>query len=249
VGAGAVSWPWLAMSHDRDRDRDFLSFNESQVGKLVVPGFPLQESDDIIAALQEPMPLKTPWTLWEQVASGAYSTRKVVSFSTVQDFWRVWNGVPQPSELLDNRRMVREDARGSAAPIDAIMVFREGITPEWEDPMNEKGGHFQIVVKPATGHGQIDEYWNNLVISMVGETMEAGRHITGVRLVDKLNNKGGKVLDSLRLELWYDGKTSESEKLQIKRSMERMLITRLDGSPGSQLKGDAIQDKKHGVGK
>merc|ERR1712007_397861 len=121
-----------------------------------------------------------------------------MGFRTAQDFWSIWNGIPQPSELLDGKRLMREQASGTASPIDAIMIFREGIQPEWEDVANAQGGHFQISLKPTAGGGQIDEYWNNLVLGMVGESLEASHTITGVRLVDKLSNKG-KVVDAIRL--------------------------------------------------
>ena len=67
------------------------------------------------------------------------------------------------------------------------MIFRDNIRPEWEDRMNEKGGHFQFQLKPNVGGGQIDEYWNNLVLGMIGATIEPANMITGVRLVDKLS--------------------------------------------------------------
>ena len=48
------------------------------------------------------------------------------------------------------------------------MIFRENIRPEWEDKMNEKGGHFQFQLKANIGGGQVDEYWNNLQASITG---------------------------------------------------------------------------------
>jgi len=123
------------------------------------------------------------------------------------------------------------------------MIFREGITPEWEDVANAQGGHFQFVMKATTSsHAQIDEYWNNLVLGMVGETMDAANQITGVRLVDKLGK--GKATDCLRVELWYNSKATPHEVNALKRSMEKCLLARIDGSQGSPLK-DMIQDKKH----
>merc|ERR1740117_2686098 len=124
------------------------------------------------------------------------------------------------------------------------MIFREGICPEWEDTANASGGHFQIQLKPAAGGVQIDEYWNNLVLEMVGECLEPASCVTGVRIVDKLSGKG-KVTDAIRLELWYHSKTSPSEVASLKRSMEKCLVTRLDGTSGATFRGDAIQDKKH----
>ena len=36
-------------------------------------------------------------------------------------------------------------------------VFRDGIKPEWEDKMNQNGGHFQFQLKNSITPGQIDE--------------------------------------------------------------------------------------------
>jgi len=223
----------------------YLSFNTNVIAKINIPGCPEHETAENLSALRQPMYLKTPWCLWEQVATGGYATSKVVTFDSVQNFWSVWNGVPQPSELLDNKRFFREMPTGSAPQsIDAIMIFREGIEPQWEDKANATGGHFQIQLKPTSGGGQIDEYWNNLVLAMIGETMEAGQHVTGVRLVDKLTGKG-KVTDAIRLELWYHSKATPKEVLDLKKSVERAMITKLDGSTGPGFRADALLDKKH----
>jgi len=188
----------------------------------------------------EPMPLRHPWAFWEQMSSGGYATKKIVSFSTAQDFWAVWNGVPQPSELLDGKRFMRDQLA-----IDALMIFRDGIAPEWEDPANDNGGHFQIQLKPPSGGAQIDEYWNNLVLAMIGETLDGGDMITGVRLVDKLSLRG-KPTDCIRIEVWYHSNTSHAQVNMLKRNLEKCLATRIDGSQGPAFRGDAILDKKHG---
>jgi translation initiation factor 4E len=227
----------------------YLSFNDSIGMRFKIPGYPDEEAEEVAAALREPMPLKEKWALWEQVATGGYATKKVVTFGTAQEFWGVWNGIPQPSELLEGKKLVREQSSGQPLSIDAIMVFREGISPEWEDHANANGGHFQIQLKPSTTGGQIDEYWNNLVLGVVGETFESSNMITGVRLVDKLSGKG-KVTDAIRVELWYHSKATTVDVNNIKKSMDKILTTRLDGTPGPVLKSDSIQDKKHGsIGK
>ena len=39
----------------------------------------------------------------------------------------------------------------------------------------------------AAPRRQVDEYWNNLVLGMIGATIEPANMITGLRLVDKLS--------------------------------------------------------------
>lgn len=222
-----------------------FSFNAAIGGGMQhIPGAPDDEDPDELAALKEPIPLDNGWALWEQVSAGNYSTRKVVSFDNAQDFWSIFNGIPQPSELLEGKRFMREQSRGAATAVEALMIFREGIMPEWEDPANSTGGHFQITLKASANGGQVDEYWNNIVLGLIGNSLEAGHRVTGVRLVDKLATRT-KPTDHLRIELWYWSKISPAELQALRHSMERCLITRLDGSLGSALKGDAILDKKH----
>ena len=45
---------------------------------------------------------------------------------------------------------------------------------------------------------QLDEYWLNLVLGMIGETIDKGNEITGARIVDK-----SKQQIIYRMELWF----------------------------------------------
>mmetsp|Transcript_52341 Transcript_52341/g.147380 ORF Transcript_52341/g.147380 Transcript_52341/m.147380 type:complete len:236 (-) Transcript_52341:134-841(-) len=231
----------------------FLTFNDSlgQGPKGKFPGLPEQETPEDIAALKESMLLKDTWVLWEQVSSSdikgtgyADATHEVVSFKTVQEFWAIWNGVPQPSDLLDSKRMVRGEP---PVPIDAIMIFKQGVRPEWEDKTNATGGHFQVQLKPGQGGGQIDEYWNNVVLGMIGGTIEPYDMITGVRLVDKLQQN--KAAGILRIELWFAKFDDQPSVNALKKSMERCMIQKLDNTVGPVLKHMEVKAHNTAVGK
>lgn len=230
--------------------QQYLTFNDS-LGKGEF-GLKTDEDDAEIEALRRPMNLKDRWVLWEQVvpnegkqANYTDATREVTKFSTVQDFWAIWNGLPQPSELLESKRIMRDPgpSNGSPVAIDAIMIFREGIRPEWEDRANATGGHFQIQLKPSTGGGQIDEYWNNIVLGMIGGTIDPSEMITGVRLVDKLS--GQKAQNSIRIELWFTRYRDENAVNMLKRSMEKCMATRVDGSVQSASTAAKVEVKMH----
>lgn len=212
----------------------WLSFNQNQESSLRFSTEGLEQRKEVLA---KQLPLKYTWVLWEQIMQASdnkasqYSdaTHKVAPFSTVQDFWRLWNNMPQPSELLEQKRMVREQPDGLHV-IDAIMIFRENISPEWEDPLNTKGGHFQIQLKPNLGGGQIDEYWNNLVLGMIGGMIEPVHMITGLRLVDKLS--GPRMANGIRIEVWFTDYDDTAKVQLLKRSLEKCMSTRLDGGTG-----------------
>ena len=92
----------------------FLSFNESISSGLKFASEDAEEKEEM---LKKDLPLRyTSWSTWEQImqsgdgktAQYSDATHKVASFSSVQEFWKLWNHMPQPSELLDQKRMVRE---------------------------------------------------------------------------------------------------------------------------------------------
>jgi translation initiation factor 4E len=212
----------------------FFSLNASAAGGYEMPVATEEETEDI---MKKDLPLRYTWCLWEQLAQtdtrgGSHysdATKRVRSFSTVQEFWQIWNFLPQPSELLNNHRLVREE--GDAVHIvDALMIFREGIKPEWEDKMNANGGHFQFQLKSSISAGQVDEYWNNLVLGMVGASIEPTHMITGLRLVDKMFAQRG--VPSLRIEVWYTNQ-DQSQVQVLKRAVENCMTTKADGSAGT----------------
>jgi len=226
----------------------FLSFNTSLNSDLKFTTEDAEESEDMI---KKDLPLRYTWSIWEQIMqstdgkSAQYSdaTHKVSNFSSVQEFWKLWNHMPQPSELLEQKRMVREQPDGLHV-IDAIMIFRDNIRPEWEDKMNAQGGHFQFQLKPNTGGGQIDEYWNNLVLGMIGATIEPANMITGMRLVDKLS--GPRAANVIRLEVWFSNYEDTQAVATLRRNVEKTMGTRLDGSTGQAPR---CETKSHQVTK
>jgi len=201
--------------------------------------------------------LRYTWTIWEQIMEAPktdakvdpkttqYSdnTHRVASFGTVKSFWKYWNHLPQPSELLAGKKFVRETASGRSV-VDALMIFRDGIKPEWEDAVNTTGGHFQYALKPQLKGGVIDEYWNNLVLGMIGSTIEPADMITGVRLVDRLNNKSA----AIRLEVWFANYDDEKNVDLLQNNLEKCMTTRLDGthSQAANLKVTKHPHKSHG---
>merc|ERR1712187_850789 len=112
----------------------------------------------------------------------------------------------------------------------AIMIFRDNIRPEWEDKMNASGGHFQFQLKRGTGGAQIDEYWNNLVLGMIGASIKPAEMITGVRLIDKLS--GARASNVVRIEIWFTHMDDHNAVNALRRSVEQCLSNRLDGSEG-----------------
>eukprot|EP01066_Platyproteum_vivax_P020585 Platyproteum_vivax@DN8513_c0_g1_i1.p1 len=221
----------------------YLSFNPATKHNQA-PFVPEASDED----LRNDLPLQDKWAVWEQIMLADNvkmnydnQTKMFAEFSTVQQFWKLWNHMPQPSELLEQKRMVREATEtDTMSLIDGIMVFRDGVKPKWEDEANANGGHFQFIFRPSTGGPQIDEFWNNLVLGIIGGTIEPAHMINGVRLVDKLSNTRNQ--PSIRIEVWFSNFDS-AERAFLRKSVETAMITRLDGT--SSIGIPRCEEKSH----
>jgi len=220
------------MASSGDDVAPFLSFNKNITPSVEV--VPAPSPEDVEKMKQVDPKLQYTWTVWEQHVQskdkkGEYldATKQAVSFSTVKEFWACWNHLPQPSELLNGKRFMR-DKDGQRTIVDALMLFRKGVHPSWEDPQNAKGGHFMLQLKPQLGGGTLDELWNNIVFGIVGGGIEPADMITGVRLVDKLSHKTKPMI---RIEVWFnDMDENDTGRLyNLRGNFERCMRTTLDG--------------------
>ena len=48
----------------------------------------------------------------------------LATVKTIQEFWKYWNGIPQPSEIFEGKKLL--SARDNQ-PVGSIMIFREGM--------------------------------------------------------------------------------------------------------------------------
>jgi translation initiation factor 4E len=114
-------------------------------------------------------PLQSAWTMWynaPQTQKGReaqdWHPKKIVTFDTVEDFWCLFNHLVPPSRLV----------KGSN-----YHMFKEGIAPEWEDPLNKAGGKWIIQYGPKDA-GQ-DDHWMYTLLAMIGEEFEDSDDICG----------------------------------------------------------------------
>jgi len=120
-------------------------------------------------------PLENEWSFWYDKRQNAskrtrgekdqYESNLVVvgTFATVEDFWRYYNHMAKPSQLANNAN---------------YHLFKKDIKPMWEDKANSNGGKWIINLKP-TQRDLLDIYWENVVLSLIGETLDGGNEITG----------------------------------------------------------------------
>jgi len=110
-------------------------------------------------------PLQNKWTLWfdnpgkkSNQSNWSANLKSVITLDNVEDFWGVYNNIQKASQLN----------LGSN-----FHLFKEGIRPEWEDPVNQKGGKWyffsfslytRVMMSPKAKHGELDEHWLNMVV-------------------------------------------------------------------------------------
>jgi translation initiation factor 4E len=200
-----------------------LTFNKES--PFYNPPSAFQES-----SLSGELPLSSKWQLWEQQqqvrkpsenehsSNATYhdSTVPTQAFQTAQEFWKIFDAYPQPSEILTGKKQAT-----------SFMIFRDAIRPEWEDPINRQGGHFQFNLQLPSNHDDrslafVDEYWNNIVLAVVGNSFDMAEYVTGIRLV----NKSVSSKPHLRIEIWF--KQCDKTDL-LKKTFEILMKTSLDG--------------------
>lgn len=156
---------------------------------------------------------------------------EVCTFSTIEDFWRYHNHIPKPSEIFFDGE-TRKKVGPNSKSIVEFNLFKKGIQPEWSDPQNACGGSFYI--RQTLDMTTLDMYWQNLVMGLVGETLEnssdgtvdqsGANCICGARVVDK-----SRGMPIFRVELWINT-TDADVKERIKKNLVECLIDGLGTS-------------------
>jgi hypothetical protein len=178
------------------------------------------------------------WVVWAQKAPLPTEKRgqavEVGDFATVEEFWTTWRWVPPPSEAFN--QLARPAARERPPTVVALALFKDGVEPKRKHKANERGGMWSSIQIQRRGdrvglgpppdsleNGLVDDLWNKLVYGCVGETIDRGDEITGVRVVDQRRQNRGIVL-----ELWFRSFAKKDEVKRLQGEMERILI---DGHP------------------
>jgi translation initiation factor 4E len=199
----------------------------------------------------------TEWVLWEHKAAAASggsggggggnknpnqwkdNMSALCTFSTVEEFWRNFNHIPKPSEIFydgDCRKKIGPEQK----TVEEFSLFKKGIEPEWGDPENVVGGEWYC--RQYFEPDVLDLYWQNLVLGVVGESIEDGvepgkDHINGVRVVDK--SRG--YFPMYRLEIWIN---TRDEAIRD-RIRTRLLDIMTDGQMASRKTHPKFDWKDH----
>ncbi|TDH73021.1 uncharacterized protein CCR75_003098 [Bremia lactucae] len=152
-------------------------------------------------------PLQNRWVLWYDNPKKRHSTdsweenlKNVYTFNTVEDFWCLYNNILVPTKL----------SIGSN-----YHLFKEGIRPMWEDPINAKGGKW-IFTNPRSRKARLDECWLYVMLSLIGETLQDEDDVCGAVVSVR------KPQD--RIAIWSATANAEDRQKAIGRGFRQALV-------------------------
>lgn len=182
-------------------------------------------------------PLEYSWTLWFDAGSAGKakanswgsSLRAVYTFSTVEDFWSLYNNIATPSRLSHGMD---------------LHMFKSGIEPKWEDPKCEHGGKWTALVpKSINGKAVVDVYWLHALLACIGEQFEEGEEVCGV--VVNIRQKQDRVC------LWTKSAANEAVQVSLGKQFKQVLdipettkigyLTHKDAKAGDRRSKDKYQ--------
>lgn len=159
-----------------------------------------------------PLPLETPWVMYVHSSSarGSYKNdyATLIRFDNVEDFWRIMHNAPHVSQLAGGGHAVLYQ---KCHVVGAFSVFREGITPEWEDVHNTHGGEWYYRFPSGTCSLHLNKIWLYVLLALIGEQWEG---CTGARIVNR--QTGNKVTQ--KLEVWF-GTHVAYESLRVAQTL------------------------------
>lgn len=125
---------------------------------------------DIEIEVEEDFQLSSKWNVFylrNDTTNWEDRVCYVQSFSTVKQFWALYQYLKLPSFLPQGCD---------------YMVFRDGIKPEWTDLANVDGGRWLLEVDRQYRNEQLNSKWLETLLAIIGETLESDenkRHICG----------------------------------------------------------------------
>jgi len=191
----------ITSSQDSKTSNQSNSENSSPINKL--------NSETSNTGSEQKHRLQHRWGLWYESPPDTKKTysnyntekkfKKIIDFSTVEDFWCLFNNILQPSELAVDSN---------------YQLMKDGFLPEWENVTN--GGHW-ILTLEIKDKPEIDKLWQALVLDCIGEAFEYGNNIVGA--VVSIRRQRAK------LELWTKDATTDEICLRIGNDMKKGLAT------------------------
>ncbi|KXS20968.1 eukaryotic translation initiation factor 4E [Gonapodya prolifera JEL478] len=170
-----------------------------------------------------PHPLRHAWTFWylyrtpgAKPGPDSYNPTKLASFDTVEGFAAIFAHLKRPG-----------DERG----VSDVHLFREGVSPMWEDDFNKQGGKWIVRLRK----GLVQRYWENLLFALVGNQIDFAQQISGVVV-------SVRQYEDI-LSLWTTNSEAARVNLRIKDGLRKVLDLPPETAIEYKAHQDAIADK------
>ena len=154
---------------------------------------------------------ETPWVLYAHFPCGSVnygaSYMKLGRIETVEDLWCLLNNVPSILYLHDNR------VTSKGSKVVAYSIFRDGVRPEWEDPVNAVGSDWGC--RETLDRDKFAKLWLDYLLGAVGENIP---HCVGVRAI----NKSNRTRALHKIEIWMDS-TEHASVQACRRSLTELV--------------------------
>ena len=87
-----------------------------------------------------------------------YKLNEVYTFDSIENFWRLDNNITRVRDIVANTD---------------YLLFKHGITPEWEDPRNNDGGKWVVTIPIEKNfEKELEEAWQRIVLMMIGANID-----------------------------------------------------------------------------
>eukprot|EP01024_Parvocaulis_polyphysoides_P050648 TRINITY_DN4936_c0_g1_i1.p2 TRINITY_DN4936_c0_g1~~TRINITY_DN4936_c0_g1_i1.p2 ORF type:complete len:216 (-),score=51.88 TRINITY_DN4936_c0_g1_i1:229-876(-) len=198
---------------------------------------PAEEKKEVVGVDEEEEPdfskkhpLEHRWTLWfdnKQRGKGGRDSwgatlNTVYSFGTVEEFWCLYNNIQTPGKLAANAD---------------LHLFKEGIKPAWEDPANENGGSWTLIVpKSPEAKNQLDNWWLDLLLCVIGEQFEGSEDICGVSANVRQRQD--------RITMWTKTAANEAAQVSLGKQIRHSLSLPESVTLGYIFHDDVKRDQK-----
>jgi translation initiation factor 4E len=167
-------------------------------------------------------PLQNSWTLWffknEKNRNWEQNQRQIITVSTVEDFWSLYNHIELASKLPTGCD---------------YSLFKEGIFPDWEDVRNKNGGRWIINLDRRQRAEHLDVYWLEILFFLIGEHADQFAYQVNGAVV----NIRGK-MD--KLAVWLQDASQPDSITRI----GKMLKERLGIDPGQEIGFTIHEDER-----
>ncbi|KAK5666030.1 eukaryotic translation initiation factor 4E, variant 2 [Batrachochytrium dendrobatidis] len=164
---------------------------------------------DDIDSMTVKHPLQSAWTLWfdspnkkSSVKEWSSNLKEIISFDTVEDFWGVINNVIGALDI----------------PLAGnYHLFRKGIEPAWEDKANSKGGKWSFAITKQRRVQDLDKFWLNTMMAVIGEQFTYSDEITGIVVSNRRAHD--------RISVWTRDAEDREKCLKIGEELKKFLPT------------------------